>query len=90
MEGRKEERKKKEEYACAEGGAHLPIAHAIRVRRVKRKSKWKIRKKKKKEKKNNAKFGGNYVRPRTHNVSAHILCSHQLLFIILTGHKFLI
>ena len=24
-------------YACAEGGTHLPIAHALRVRRVKKK-----------------------------------------------------
>ena len=29
------------------------------------------------KKKNNAKFIGHYVRPRTHNVRVHALCSHQ-------------
>ena len=44
------------EYAFEEGGAHLPIAHALRFRRVDGR----------KDKKNNAKFSGHYVRPRTH------------------------
>ena len=33
--------------------------------------------KKKKERKNNAKFSGHYVCPRTHYVRAHTLRSHQ-------------
>ena len=41
---------------------------------------WKERKKK--ERKNNAKFSGHYVRPRTHNVRAHTLRSHQFLIIV--------
>ena len=55
---------------CAEGGTHLPIVHALRVRRVAEKSKWKERKRKKerKKKKNNAKFSGHYIRPRMHYV----------------------
>ena len=35
------------------------------------------KKKKEKERKNNAKFIGHYVRPRTHNMRAHALRSHQ-------------
>ena len=30
-----------------------------------------------KERKNNAKFSGHYVCPRTHNVRAHAISSHQ-------------
>ena len=33
--------------------------------------------KKERKKKNNAKFSGHYVHPRTHNVRAHALRSHQ-------------
>ena len=33
--------------------------------------------KRRRKKKNNAKFSGHYVCPRTHNVRAHSLCSHQ-------------
>ena len=35
------------------------------------------RKKKKERRKNNAKFSGHYVYPRTETVCAHILRSHQ-------------
>ena len=31
MEGKKEERKRRIKYACAEGGTHLHIAHALRL-----------------------------------------------------------
>ena len=42
------------------------------------------RKKEEKEKgKNNAKFSGHYVCPRTHNVRAQALCSHQKKLIAL-------
>ena len=33
--------------------------------------------KEEKKEKNNAKFSGNYLRPRTHNVRVHALRSHQ-------------
>ena len=48
VSGRKERKRKK--YACAKGCAHIPIAHALRVRRLAEKSKWKEERKKKKEK----------------------------------------
>ena len=38
------------------------------------------RKRKKKERQNNSKISGHYVRPRTLNVRAHALCSHQNYF----------
>ena len=44
---------------------------------------------KKKERKNNAKFGGHYVRQCRHNVCAHTLCSDKLyLYCIFTNIKF--
>ena len=39
----------------------------------------KVERKKKERKKNNAKFSGHYVYPRTETVRAHALRSHQLL-----------
>ena len=38
-------------------------------------------------KKNNAKLSGQYVRPRTHNVRAHALPSHQLNCFITKTNK---
>ena len=35
------------------------------------------KKKERKRRKTNAKFSGDYVRPRTHNMRAHALLSHQ-------------
>ena len=39
----------------------------------------KVSGRKEKERKNNAKFSGRYVRPRTHNVRAHVLCSDKFI-----------
>ena len=40
-------------------------------------------KEKEERRKNNAKFSSHYVRPSTHNVLTHALCSHQFLFWLL-------
>ena len=62
--------------AFAKGGAHLPIAHALRLPETEKYGEGK-KKKEEKERKNNAKFSSHYVRPRTHNVRVHALRSHQ-------------
>ena len=83
------------QYAFYEGGAHLPIANALRLPEPTNKTKnlWAVPLRfapviwlpedlevrgRKEERKNNAKFSGHYVRPRTHKVYVHALRSHQL------------
>ena len=39
------------------------------------------------ERKNNAKFSGHNVRPRTHNVRAHAIRSHQLVILRIWTHS---
>ena len=43
---------------------------------------------KEKRRKNNAKFSGHYVRPRTHNMRAHALRSHKKVFITWLPSKY--
>ena len=56
------------------GGTHLPIADALYLTELIKKIKSEVRgRKERRKRKNNAKFSGHYVRPRTHNVRAHAL-----------------
>ena len=73
------------DIAFARGGAHLPIAHALRLLSPQDKpllgEKYVHGRKKERRrmKKNNAKFSGHYVYPRTETVRAHALRSHQFI-----------